>query len=155
MAYLASLPNPKDPLNVTTVKLVGVNLQGLDSLIKLHIKLWGTFQVVDELPAIQVERYEKAYPDEIYRAWLGREKVVTLDGRQVMLFTDISGKQYVFERSIENSPVGLEDGFRGEQFVVEGTLSHETFAGYPMILESMGFHCSRAHGFEWLPGPGQ
>lgn len=139
MAYLVGLPNPKDPLNVTSVKLAGDNLQGLESLIMLHVKIWGTFQVVDEVPTIQVERYEKAYPDEIYRAWLGREKVVTLAGRKALLFTDISGMQYVFERSIENSPVDLEDGYRGEQFVVEGTLSHETFAGYPMILESMSF----------------
>jgi len=139
MAYMASVPNPKDPLNITAVKLLGdgASLQGLDSLNKLHIKVWGTFQMVDQVPTIQVERYEKAYPDEIYGAWLGHEKVVTLDGRQVMLFTDISGKQYVFERSIENSPVSLEDGFRGEQFVVEGTLSHAAFGNYPMILESM------------------
>jgi hypothetical protein len=149
MAYLASLPNPKDPLNVTSVKLVGDNLQGLESLNKLHVKVWGTFQMVDELPTIQVERYEKAYQDEIYKAWLGHEKVVTLAGRQVMLFTDISGKQYVFEYSIENSPVGLEDGFRGEQFIVEGTLSHETFAGYPMILE---FSASIAPGRTDLSG---
>ena len=95
--------------------------------------------MVDELPTIQVERYEKAYPEEIYRAWLGHEKVVTLAGQKVMLFTDSSGKQYVFEHSLENSPVGLEDGYRGAQFVVEGTLSHESFAGYPMILESLSF----------------
>jgi hypothetical protein len=136
MVYLVGLPSPTDPTAVISVKLRGDALQGLDSLIRLHVKLWGTFQVGDQIPTIQVERYEKAYPDEIYKAWLGHEKVVTLAGRQVMLFTDINGKQYVFERSIENSPVGLEDGFRGEQFVVEGTLSHETYAGYPMILES-------------------
>jgi hypothetical protein len=137
MAYMASLPNPNDPLNITSVKLVGdgAALQGLESLNKLHVKVWGTFQMLGEQPAIQVERYEKAYADETYGAWLGHEKVVTLEGRQVMLFTDISGKQYVFERSIENSPSVLEDGFNGEQFVVEGTLSQETFAGYPMILE--------------------
>ncbi len=139
MVYLAGLPSPKDPLNVTSVKLIGDNLQGLESLIELHVKIWGTFQMVGDLPTIQVERYEKAYPDEIYQAWIGRQAVVTLDGRKALLFTDISGKQYVFERSLENSPVDLEDGYRGEQFVVEGTLSHETFAGYPMIVESMSF----------------
>ncbi|MBE3144691.1 MAG: hypothetical protein IMZ61_12340 [Planctomycetes bacterium] len=137
MAYLVGLPSPKDPPNMTSAKLIGDNLPGLESLIKLHVKIWGTFQMVNEVPTIQVERYEKAYPNELYRAWLGHEKVVTLEGRKVLLFTDISGKQYVFGRSIQNSPVDLEDGYRGKQFVVEGTLSHETFAGYPMILESM------------------
>ncbi len=149
MVYLASLPNPNDPLNVISVNLSGDNLQGLDSLNKLHVKIWGTFQMAGEVPTIQVERYEKAYPDEVYQAWLGHEKVVTLEGRPVMLFTDISGKQYVFERSIENSPVGMEDGFRGEQFVVEGTLSLKTFAGYPMILE---FAASIAPGRTDLSG---
>ena len=137
MAYLGNLPDPKNPQNVISVKLTGDNLQGLDSLIKLHVKLWGTFQAGGDIPTIAVERYEKAYPEEIYGAWLGHEKVVTVAGQKVMLFTDINGKEYIFERSLETPPAALEDGFNGEQFIVEGTLSHESFGNYPMILESM------------------
>jgi hypothetical protein len=139
MIYLASLSSPQDPLNITSVKLAGDNLTGFESLIMLHVKIWGTFQVNGDQPTIQVERYEKAYPNEIYQAWLGRQVVATLEGRQVMLFTDASGKQYVLARSLGDSPFALEDGFRGEQFILEGTLSPDTFAGYPIIIESMAF----------------
>jgi len=84
-----------------------------------------------------VNRHEKAYPDEVVQAWLGRQQVVTLGGRRVLLFTDASGKQYVMSSSFGFASEDLEDGFRGEQFIVEGIVSRDAYAGYPVIDESI------------------
>ena len=135
MHYNLELPMPDNPQDGRSVELTGAGAQGLEALIKLHVKVWGAFQIVNGSATLQVERYEKAYPDEKVQAWLGHEKVDTLNGRKVLLFTDSTGKQYVLSMSLMMPEQFVEDGFRGEQFIVEGLLSQETYAGYPIITE--------------------
>jgi hypothetical protein len=138
MHYQMNLPLPSDPSELRSVELIGNNLQGLETLNRLHIKVWGTYQIIDGTPTIEVERYEKAYKDEIIQAWLGKQKVETLDGRKVLLFTDINNKQYILSHSLHMPPEYLQDNFNGEQLIVEGVLSQEIYAGYPIINDFSG-----------------
>jgi hypothetical protein len=69
---------------------------------------------------------------------LGKQKVETLEGRKVLLFTDINHKQYILSHSLRMPSEHLQDDFNGEQFIVEGTLSQDTYAGYPIINDFSG-----------------
>jgi hypothetical protein len=134
-----SAPLPDNPKDLRYYQLLGDSLQGLDSLNKLHARVWGTYMLADDgTPAILVQRYEKAYPDETIQAWLGHEQVVELDGRHVLQFTDVSGKRYIMARSLDIPEQFVEDPFNGAQIIIEGVVAQESYAGFPMITDFRG-----------------
>jgi hypothetical protein len=129
-------PLPDDPQSYRSYQLLGEDLQALDGLHQLHLRVWGTYTQTEEgLPAIDLLRYEKAYPKETIQAWLGDRAVVDLGGRKVMLFTDTAGQQYVLFRSLTTPEEVPEDFFEGSRIILEGALTQETYAGLPVIRE--------------------
>lgn len=129
-------PLPDDPQSYRSYQLLGEDLQALDDLRQLHLRVWGTYtQTEDGLPAIDLQRSEKAYPEETIQAWMGDQVVVELGGRKVMLFTDTAGQQYVLFRSLTTPEEYLEDFFEGARIILEGALTQETYEGLPVIRE--------------------
>ena len=139
LAYLGAY-HPDDPQIYIGYQLLDEDLTPLESLIMLHLRVSGTFTVMEDgSPAIQLQNVEKAYPDEEVQAWLGTQQLIELGGRPVMQFTDsISGEQYILSRSLTMPVEFLTDGFNGGQFIIEGVLSQDTYEGLPMITEFAG-----------------
>lgn len=136
-AYLWA-PVPNDPQDFRYYQLMGENLQELDSLNQLHIRVWGTYTTDKGEPAIELQRFEKAYPEETIRAWLGHQEVIELGGRPVLQFTDINGQQYILAKSLNMPEELIEDPFDGTQCIIEGVIAQETYEGLPMITEFSG-----------------
>ncbi|MDY6873811.1 MAG: hypothetical protein SVR81_07595, partial [Chloroflexota bacterium] len=135
LAYL-SAPTPDEPESYRYYQLLGDGLEDLESLNRFHARVWGTYTQDDHgQPAIQLARFEKAYPEEIIQAWLGVQTVVELDGRKVMTFTDTTGQQYVLFYSLITSEEYLVDFFEGAQIILEGALTQDTYAGLPVLRE--------------------
>jgi hypothetical protein len=120
-------------------QLLGDDLEGLTDLNSLHVRVWGTYtQTADGNPAIQLQRYEKAYPDEKLQAWLGHGSVVELGGRKVLQFTDVNGEKYILARSITMPENSVEDPFNGQQSIIEGAIEPGSYEGLPLILDFRG-----------------
>ena len=131
---------PDDPERYQTYQLLDEDLSALESLNLLHLRVWGTFtQTEDGSAAIQLEKAEKAYPEEEVQAWLGHQQLIELGGRTVLQFTDsINGQQYILSRSLTMPVEYLSDPFNGAQCIIEGVLSQDTYEGMPMIVEFTG-----------------
>jgi hypothetical protein len=127
------------------VKLTGQGLEGIGQYDRLHVRVWGRYVTDGDQPTIQVERYAKAYPDERIQAWLGKEEIATVQGREVAMFQSREGQRYVLALSLRDprsldymrQPTDLPGG--GQQLLVEGVIQRETFAGYP-VLEEISAH---------------
>ena len=134
-----SAPLPNDAADLRVYQLLGDDLGNMASLYRLPVKVWGTYtQTADGSPAIQLQRYEEVYPGEKIQAWLGHGKVVELGGRHVLEFTDVSGKQYVLSHSITMPEESVEDPFKGQQCIIEGVLTQDSYAGLPEINDYAG-----------------
>jgi hypothetical protein len=111
--------------------------QELETLNRLPIRVWGKVTGIEDdgWPQVEVERYEEVYPGLRFQAWLGTWKPVTLEGKEVLLFTTKEGEQFVLSSSIQmgtSSATGLE----GDLIVVEGlAFPDQKFGGYPVITE--------------------
>jgi hypothetical protein len=135
LAYL-SAPLPDDSEAYRNYQLLGEDLEGLENLNLLHARVWGTYtQDENGQPAIQLERFEKAYPEETIQAWLGHQDVVELGGREVLRLTDVSGAQYVLDSSFYVDPQTLYEIYNGQRIITEGVLKQETYEGLPIIRE--------------------
>jgi hypothetical protein len=120
-------------------------LQGpqIDQLQAYHnrpIKIWGAVSGYNQhqAPILSVERFEVPFPDLKFQILRGKQKVTTLDGQPVVLFTTEDGKSYV-----QLVPTGLPpiDQPRESLIGKEGDLVQlevlavpdETFGGYPTV----------------------
>jgi hypothetical protein len=80
-----------------------------------------------------VERFEIPYPDLKFQILRGIQKLITVDGQQVTLFTSIDGKSYA-----QLMPAGIPDnnlvGVEGDLVEYEVLIiPDETFGSYPTI----------------------
>lgn len=133
--YLTA-PLPDDPEAYRYYQLVGEGLEDLETLNNLHLRVWGTYtQVENNQPAIQLDPFEKAYPEETIQAWLGHEDVVELGGRKVLKFTDVNGAQYIIDSSLFVDPQILYEMYNGQRIIIEGVLEQEPYEGLPIIQE--------------------
>ena len=131
---------PDDPERYQSYQLLDEDLSTLEGLNLLHLRVWGTFTLTENgLAAIQLEKAEKAYPEEEVQAWLGHHQVIELGGQLVLQFTDsLTGQQYILSRSLDMPAEYLTDPFNGAQCIIEGVLSQDTYAGLPMITDFSG-----------------
>ncbi len=119
-----------------TYYLEGPGIAGIEALHNLPVRVWG---VISELKGsrqqVMVERVEPVYPGVAVQAWLGKFERVTLEGKEVRLFTNADGLQYVLSSSVEDP--AREDGIApGDPVVVEGILTPDkTFGGYPVLTD--------------------
>ena len=120
--------------------LTGPQTEALIELRNLPVRVWGKVTGIgkDNYPVIEVERFEEVYPGLRIQAWLGKWKPVTLEGKEVLLFTARDGKQFVLNSSIQqgkNAAIGVE----GDQVIIEGLAEPgNIFGGYPVIIENGG-----------------
>ncbi len=124
-----------------SVQLQGPGVRGIERYHNLHVRVWGKYVQERGEPAILVERYEQADPEERIQAWLGTARLITLEECKVHLFTSREGKQYVLQSSLDMPEPLLEPsplGRPGDQILIEGKLSGKTFGGYPVIKDLMG-----------------
>ena len=117
-------------------RLEGTGLVGIEQFQNLPIKIWGRVsRIQDGSPVINVDRFGEAYPGLRIQAWIGTQSVITLEGKDLILFTTQSGAQYVLKNSIgcgANCLVGPGGG----SIILEGVaIPGKTFGGYPVISE--------------------
>jgi len=118
-------------------QLLDDDLAALSDLNQLHLRVWGVYTLTEDgFPAIELQRYEKAYPQEKLQAWLGHQQVIELGGRSVLQFTDIDGRQYILHHALL-VPETIKDTslLSKDQIIVEGALSQETYHGLPVIRD--------------------
>ncbi len=119
-----------------TIYLEGPGIAGIEAYHNLPVRVWGVIsETKGFVQKVNVERVEPVYPGITVQAWLGKFERVSLEGKDVLLFTNADGIQYVLNSSIENP--GMDNGNApGDPVVVEGYLLPEkTFGGYPVIFD--------------------
>ena len=123
--------------DVWAAHLSGENTGPLERLNNLPVRIWGsvTGGHDDGWPDIELERFEELYPGLRFQAWLGTRQPVTLEGKDVLLFTTLEGEDFILGSSIDfgtSEAAGLQD----DRLVIEGlAIPGQTFGGYPVITE--------------------
>lgn len=117
---------------------------------RLYVRVWGEIVTAGEEwqpagQAIQVERFEKLWPEERIEGFLGHVELETLEGRQVVVFTDHETEQrYVVAQSLEMENFltpGQDPLLDFEQiFVAGGVRPGATFAGLPLLRLTSSQH---------------
>jgi hypothetical protein len=115
--------------------LEGPAMEELKAYYHMPVKIWGTVTSINPLgvPTIQLERYEALYPNEKVQIWVGEEKTVQMEGKNVLLFTADDGTSYIRNDSIgsEIEPIVVEKGFK---FYIAGWSDpSQTFGKYPVV----------------------
>ncbi len=122
--------------------LIGAGMAGIEQYSRLHVRVWGRYAIEGDQPMVEVERYEKAFPDEHIQAWLGHFEITTLEGRKVLIFKSRERNLYVWDESLAEMPEGIPEDKRAEywadlaseqQYLVEGVVEPKTFGGYPIF----------------------
>ena len=114
---------------------------------RLHLRVRGRIVAEGEYPqgqTLEVESFEKLWPDQKVRGYLGTINIETLEGKEVAVFTDKeSGQRYVLFSSLsehfnaENYLQYAEEHRRHEQLFLTGAVRpDQTFAGLPVIEEA-------------------
>src|SRR5688572_14492489 len=123
--------------NLPYMILESTDLQNLHKYNNLPINIWGTIDRLDEVgrPIVTVDRYEIPFPDLKIQVLEGTQKVVEIQGKQVLTFTANNGTTYV---QIGASVYPLDHnslfGNEGDQLIVEALIvPDETFEGYPAV----------------------
>ncbi len=106
---------------------------------RLHVRVWGRVVPAQDSPngqAIQVERFERLWPQERLQGFPGHVDLERLEGREVAVFTDHeTGQRYVLDQSLEGYWTSSQDPLMDvEQAFVSGVVHPEkTYAGLPVL----------------------
>jgi hypothetical protein len=116
--------------------LEGPGLAGIEAFHNLPVRIWGEFTApTHNRLTINVERVEPIFPDLSLQTWLGRFEPVTLEDKNVLLFTADGGQQYVLGFSVNEPTRQIEFG-PGDPIVIEGyVVPEKTIGGYPLIQD--------------------
>jgi hypothetical protein len=119
--------------------LSGAGLSGIEQYNAMPIKVWGRVDRADSSEMFfTVDRFEEAYPGLRIQAWIGTEEVVTLEGKDALLFTTLDGQQFVLKNSIGYGDL-VRVGRPGDTVIREGLLIPGlTFGAYPVLQELSG-----------------
>ena len=100
------------------------------------MKVWGTIsESKNHRHKVNVEKLEPVYPGVKVQVWMGKFDKVNLEGKDVMLFTNADGSQYVLGSSIDNSQVDY-GVVPGDPVIVEGLLvPDQSFGGHPVVID--------------------
>jgi len=121
-------------------RLESLQLESLSQLNNLAIKVWGRVDGVDfsGYPVIKLERFEEAYPGLRLQTWQGAWRPVTLEGKEVLLFTTEDGSQYVLSGSLQSGKEGAI-GVQGDEVIIQGLAEPgKSYGSYPVITELAG-----------------
>jgi hypothetical protein len=133
-ASIAFAPSAEWPDGLSTY-LTGIDLAQLEPYHLLPIRVWGEFvEGANYNPDIKIERFEPVYPGLKAETLTGTAEVVTIDGREVYLFTTETGETYVLKTSIE-SPDPERAFFQpGEKLQTFGVaFPDQTIGDYPIF----------------------
>ena len=125
-------------------------LEAITQLDCLHVRVHGRIVASAQEWApgrlgIEIENFEKVWPDERVQGFLGHLDLETLEGREVVVFTDHeTGQRYVLASSLETNGGGWvtpgDSILNYEQIFVAGVVQREeTYAGTP-VLRMMKMH---------------
>ena len=119
-------------------ELTGETLDAAEVFQHLNVKVWGTYNTIDKQPTIQIERIEKANPEDYYQVWAGKLSSVTLEGRKVIQLTSQDGQRYILKSFIDIPQEQAAPTYPEEDtFLIEGILKNDLlFGGLPVIQES-------------------
>jgi hypothetical protein len=120
----------------STLFLEGAGLAGIEAYHNLPVRIWGAISGMQAGgPVVTVERVEPVYPGMTVQTWLGKAESVTMEGREVLVFTAADGAEYVLSFSLED-PSSQSIGAPGDPLVVEGVIvPGQTLSGYPVITD--------------------
>jgi hypothetical protein len=120
--------------------LIGENLSGIEQFQNLPIRVWGQVDHLENgIVNINVERYEPQYPGEKIQALSGTEQIVTLEGKEAVLFTTTTGDNYVLKSSLVWGAEGNIIGRLGDLIEVEGyIIPDQHVGGYPVLKDTAG-----------------
>ena len=119
-------------------------LEAITQYNYLHIRLWGRILLPAESPSpgeptVVVECFEKLWPEENLRVFLGHTTLETLEGKDVVIFTDIETDQrYVLESDlydpVNDYALTLQHEGQWSQECVAGTVHPvRTYADLPIL----------------------
>ena len=135
-------PDPASGVNLDwAYSLIGDNLAGIDQYNNLPIKVWGQVDnLKNNIVYVNVSRYEPVYPGEQIQAWSGTEQLVTLDGKEVVLFTTSAGESYILKSSVDFPPADANIiGILGNLIEIEGyIIPDQQVGGYLLLQDTAG-----------------
>jgi hypothetical protein len=120
--------------------LAGQNLEQLQAYHNRPLVIWGSVVAENQYhaPILNVDRYEAPYPNLKFQLLRGTQKLVTLQGQPVTLFTTEAGQSYVqliptglAPNSLPDSSLIGQEGDLVQQEVL--IIPDETFGGYPAM----------------------
>jgi len=125
-------------------------LEAIAQLARLHVRVRGqAVASTQEWPpgglGIEIEDFEKVWPNERVQGFLGHLDLETLEGHEVVVFTDHeTGQRYVLASSLETGGGGWatpgDPILNYDQIFVTGVVQlEETYAGLP-VLRRDGMH---------------
>ncbi len=133
--YIFSLASTDYPGGATYFKLEGENLQELETYQNRPVKIWGTPResTINDLPIIQVERYEIPYPELDFQLLTGVQSIGEIDGEPITFFTAEDGTKYV-ALYLDGTPGVSLVSNEVDQVVFEAIIiPGETYDEYPAL----------------------
>ncbi|MCI0554189.1 MAG: LysM peptidoglycan-binding domain-containing protein [Anaerolineae bacterium] len=123
--------------NIPYMILEGADLENLQQYNNLPINIWGTVDRLDQYgkPIIKVERYEIPFPDLKFQILEGTQKLIKIQGKEVLTFTTSDGTTYV-QIGSSMYPLDRNSLFNneGNKMIVEALIvPDEIFEGYPTM----------------------
>ncbi len=131
-------PDPSSGLNPDWgYALIGDALTGIAQYNNLPITISGKVDRVENHSVyIAVASYEPVYPGEQVQVWSGTEQILTLDGKEVVLFTTSAGDSYVLKSSIDFQPADANIiGRLGDLIEIEGYIIPDQQLGAYLLLK--------------------
>jgi hypothetical protein len=130
LALLAE--NPLDQLDGWRILLTGPGLAGIEQYDHLWVRVWGRY-VYDQIPRVEVERFEKAYPEQKVQAWLGTLEKATVQNQHVAVLVTPQDDRYVLASSLQWLKSEDEQMLTGRKVLIKGVLRPEELGGFPVI----------------------
>lgn len=124
-------------LNLPPLILEGSDLQSLQKYNNLPIIIWGTVERFDQFgkPVVKIDRYKIPFPDVDFQVIEGTQKMMEVDGKDVLTFTTDDGTTYVQIASLA-APLDAHYlfGNAGDRVLLEVLIiPDEIYKGYPTL----------------------
>lgn len=117
--------------------LEGNDLKSLQKYNNLPINIWGTVERFDqyEKPIVKIERYEIPFPDLDFQIIEGTQKMMEIEGKDVLTFTTDDGTTYVqIGSSVYPLDAKMLFGNEDNKLLMEVLIiPDEIYKGYPTL----------------------
>ncbi len=135
-------PDPSSGINLDwAYSLIGENLSGIEQYHNLPVRVSGYIdRIENSIIYINVARFEPLYSGEQIQVWTGTEQILTLEGKEVVLFTTSAGESYVLKSSVDFPPADANIiGRLGDLIEIEGyIIPDQQLGGYLLLKDTAG-----------------